>query len=96
MNRSQINAFTTFATEYRNSGYITPKRILSRPEQQAIAIHSLLSDGEWHTAAEITEHIGGNSKRHVQNMMQALREPFKIASGQQGYCIPQKHTVLIA
>lgn len=96
MKPNPYSRYTTFATEYRDSGYIAPKRILSRPEQQAIAIHALLNDGEWHTASEIAAHIGVSSHRHVQNMMQALKEPLLIASGQQGYCIPNKNTVLIA
>lgn len=88
--------YTAFATEFAASGYATPQRILSRYEQQAIAIHALLSDGEWHTAHQIMSALGLCSKRHVQNIMQSLKQPLGIASGQQGYCIPQKHTVLIA
>jgi hypothetical protein len=84
-----------FAQEYIAAKYIAPKRILSRPEQQTIAIHEFLSDGEWHTAKDIAERIGAKSTRHVNNMMQALKKPLLIVSGQQGYCIPQKHTVLI-
>jgi hypothetical protein len=85
----------TFAQEYIAAKYIAPKRILSRPEQQVIVIYELLSDGEWHTAKNIAEHIGVKSTRHANNMMQSLKKPLLIASGQQGYCIPQKHTVLI-
>jgi len=85
-----------FAQEYIAAKYKTPKRILSRPEQQTIAIYELLSDGEWHTAKAIAQHIGVKSIRHVNNIMQALKKPLLLASGQQGYCIPQKHTVLIA
>lgn len=88
--------YTTFATEYRDSGYAPPQRILTRPEQQAIAIHSLLSDGKWHTAKAIASHIGVKSTRHVNNIMQALKVPMAIASGQQGYAIPNKSTILIA
>ena len=87
MNRSQINTLTAFATEFAASGYIAPKRILTRPEQQAIAIHTLLSDGEWHTAKAIASRIGVKSTRHVNNIMQALKVPMAIASGQQGYTI---------
>ena len=87
--------YTKFATEFAASGYATPQRFLSRAEQQTIAIHALLSDGEWHTAQQIMSALGLCSKRHVQNIMQALRSPLGIASGQQGYCIPQAHTVLI-
>jgi DNA-directed RNA polymerase sigma subunit (sigma70/sigma32) len=88
--------YTKFANEYTQSSFVVPKRILSRPEQQVITIHALLNDGEWHTAAEISQHIGLKSHRHVQNMMQALKEPLGIASGQQGYCIPNESTILIA
>ena len=79
--------YTKFATEFAASGYVTPQRILSRYEQQAIAIYALLSDGEWRTAQEIMVALGLCSKRHVQNIMQALRSPLGIASGQNGYCI---------
>jgi hypothetical protein len=92
------NSYTThiaFAQEYIAAKYIAPKRILSRPEQQVIAIHELLSDGEWHTAKAISQYIGVKSTRHVNNMMQVLKKPLLIASGQNGYCIPQKHTILI-
>ena len=88
--------YTKFATEFAASGYATPQRFLSRAEQQTIAIHALLSDGEWHTAQQIMTALSLCSKRHVQNIMQSLRSPLGIASGQQGYCIPQAHTVLIA
>ena len=95
MNRSQTNAYTKFATEFAASGHIAPKRILTRPEQQAIAIHTLLSDGEWHTAKAIASHIGVKSTRHVNNIMQALKVPLAIASGQQGYTISSNNTILI-
>jgi biotin operon repressor len=87
--------YTKFATEYSNGGFIAPKRILGKAEQQVIAIHNLLNDGEWHTAQEISDLIGV-SKRTVHNVMRSLINPFAIASGQQGYTIPQKHTILIA
>jgi len=48
------------------------------------------------TALKIAAHIGVRSTRHVNNMMQALKEPLNIASGQQGYCIPNESTILIA
>ena len=86
--------YTKAANEYLNGGF--KAQFPNRTEQQVIAIHALLNDGEWHTASEIAAHIGISSHRHVQNMMQALKKPLLIASGQQGYCIPQKHTVLIA
>ena len=87
--------YTTFVTEYVKD-FTAPNRILSRPEQQVIAIYELLSDGEWHTAKAIAQHIGVKSTRHVNNMMQVLKKPLLIVSGQQGYCIPNKNTVLIA
>lgn len=96
MKTNQYALYTEFAIEYTSANFTAPKRILTKPEQQAIAIHALLSDGNWHTAADVTAHIGIKSKRHIQNIMQALRVPFEIASGQQGYTIPNKNTVLIA
>lgn len=92
---SAYTPYKIFAAEYVKT-FTAPVRILTRPEQQAIAIHKLLSDGEWHTAKAIAQHIGVKSHRHVNNIMQALKAPMAIASGQQGYCIPQKHTILIA
>jgi hypothetical protein len=96
MKTNQYSLYTEFAIEYVAANFIAPKRILTKPEQQAIAIYGLLSDGEWHTAADVTVRIGIKSKRHIQNIMQALRVPFVIASGQQGYTIPNKSTILIA
>jgi len=87
--------YTKFAAEYANGGFIAPKRYLNKSEQQTIDIHALLSDGNWHTANEISE-LTQISKRTVHNVMRSLTTPFAIASGQQGYCIPQKHTILIA
>jgi hypothetical protein len=92
---SPYDRYTKFATEYADSGFIAPKRFLNKSEQQTIAIHSFLSDGEWHTAQEISD-VAGVAKRTVHNLMRSLVTPFAIASGQQGYCIPQKHTILIA
>lgn len=94
--RNSYYRYAKFAIEYKNNNFEPLKRVLTRAEQQAIAIHALLNDGEWHTASEIAAHIGISSHRHVQNIMQALKAGFAIASGQQGYCIPQKHTILIA
>lgn len=92
---SNYSRYTAFATEYALSGFIAPKRYLNKSEQHAIAIHSLLSDGEWHTAEEISQMFS-LKKTTVRHIMQALANPFKIASGQQGYSIPQPHTILIA
>lgn len=80
--------YTKFATEYADSGFVAPKRFLNKSEQQTIAIYTLLSDGEWHTAQEISDRAEV-SKRTVHNIMRSLITPFAIASGQQGYCIPQ-------
>jgi|GEM_PF-2492597 len=96
MKPNPYDRYTIFAKEYIKDNCIAPKRILTRPEQQAIAIHSLLSSEEWRTAKAIADHIGVKSTRHVNNIMQALTTPFAIASGQQGYCIPNKNTILIA
>lgn len=95
MKPNSYSRYTAFATEYRDSGYIAPKRYLNKGEQQAIAIYTLLNDGEWHTAEEISKKLE-LKKATVRHIMQALSTPFMIASGQQGYCIPQKHTILIA
>ena len=95
MKPSPYDRYTNFATEYADSGFTSPKRYLNKSEQQAIAIHSLLSDGKWHTARDIMTHLDLCSKRHVQNVMRSLVTPFAIASGQQGYCIPNKNTILI-
>ena len=96
MNPNPYTRYTVFAAEYAASGFIPPNRHLSKAAQQTIAIHSLLSDGEWHTATKIMAHVNLCSKRHVQNVMRSLITPLAIASGQQGYCIPNKHTILIA
>ena len=93
---NSYDRYIIFAKEYIEANHIVPKRILTRPEQQAIAIYNLLSDGEWHTTKAIAQYISVKSHRHVNNIMQALRVPFSLASGQQGYCIPNKSTVLIA
>ena len=83
---SVYNPYKVFAAKYVKD-FTAPDRILTRPEQQAIAIHKLLSDGEWHTAKAIASHISVKSTRHVNNIMQALKVPMAIASGQQGYTI---------
>jgi hypothetical protein len=90
---NNYDRYTIAANQHLNGGY--GDKIQSRIEQQVAIIHALLSDGEWHTAQAIADRLQ-LSKRHTQNIMQALVKPFAIASGQQGYCIPQKHTILIA
>jgi biotin operon repressor len=85
--------YTKFALEYVANG--KPNRHLNNSEQQTIIIYTLLNDGNWHTAEEISQKLN-LKKSTVRHIMQALANPFYIASGQQGYCIPQKHTILIA
>ena len=87
------DSYTKAANEYLNGGFAS--QFPNRTEQQVIAIHELLKDGEWLTAQEIADRLK-LGKRHTQNIMRSLVTPFAIASGQQGYCIPQKHTILIA
>ena len=54
-------------------------------QQKAIAIHHLLSDGEWHNAKEIGSAIG-LCDRTARNLVGVLKEPFAIASHtRQGY-----------
>jgi hypothetical protein len=48
-------------------------------QQKAIAIHALLSDGEWHNAKEICKAIG-LCDRTTRNLVGALKEPFGLAS----------------
>jgi len=93
LNPNPYDRYTRFATEYADSGFTSPKRYLNKSEQQAIAIHSLLSDGSWHTAKTIMAHLNLCSKGHIQNVMRSLVTPFKITSGQQGYCIPNKKPI---
>ena len=95
MKPNPYDRYTKFAAEYAKGGFIAPKRYLNKSEQQTIDIYTLLSDGEWHTAQEISDLIG-ISKRTVHNVMRSLTTPFAIASGQQGYTIPNKSTILIA
>ena len=90
---NNYDRYTKAANEYLNGGF--KAQFPNKTEQQIIAIHDLLNDGEWRTAQEIADRLK-LGKRHTQNIMQALVKPFAIASGQQGYCIPQKHTILIA
>lgn len=95
VNRDSYDRYTRFALEYASNNFVAPKRHLKIAEQQAIAIHSLLSDGKWHTAQEIGELLDV-SKRTTHNIMRSLITPFAITSGQQGYTIPNKNTILIA
>lgn len=87
--------YKDIAQTYIENGYAMPKRHLKIAEQQVVTIHALLSDGEWHTAQEIGELLDV-SKRTTHNIMRSLITSFAIASGQQGYTIPNKSTVLIA
>ena len=57
----------------------------SQYQQKAIAIHKLLSDGEWHNAKEIGSDIG-LCDRSTRNLVGVLKKPFAIASHtRQGY-----------
>ncbi len=94
MSKNPYNRYQQIAISYKANGYLYPKRTLKIAEQQVKAIHDLLSDGEWHTAQEIGELIDV-SRRTTHNIMRQLITPFAIASGQQGYCIPNKNTILI-
>jgi hypothetical protein len=93
---TQYAHYTRFAAELATNGYKAPKRHLTNGERHVIAIYELLKDGEWHTASEVMTEIESISKVHTQNLIRSLKEPLAIASGQQGYCIPNKNTVLIA
>lgn len=86
---------TTFAKQYADNEYKAPKCHLKIREQYIITIHKLLSDGKWRTSQEISKELGNLKKSTVQHIIQAIAKPFAIASGQQGYCIPNKNTVLI-
>lgn len=92
----QYAHYTRFAAAFTTNGYNPPERSLTSGERHVIAIYSLLSDGQWHTATEVMAVTGSKSVIHTRNFIRSLREPLAIASGQQGYCIPQAHTVLIA
>jgi biotin operon repressor len=94
MKSNPCDRYKQIAIAYKENGYLLPKRNLKIAEQQIKSIHDLLTDGEWHTAQEISELIDV-SKRTTHNIMRQLIKPFDVASGQQGYCIPQKHTILI-
>jgi hypothetical protein len=51
----------------------------SRYQQKAIAVHHLLSDGDWHNAKQIGTAIG-LCDRSTRNLMGLLKEPFGLAS----------------
>ena len=93
---NQYTHYTKFAAEFAANGYKAPKRSLTSGERHVLAIYDLLKDGEWHTATEVMAITGSKSKAHTRNFICSLKAPFAIASGQQGYCIPQAHTILIA
>ena len=93
---NQYTHYTRFAAEFAANGYKPPKRRLTDGERHVIAIYGLLKDGEWHTATAVMAITGSQSKTHTRNFICSLKQPLAIASGQQGYCIPNKSTVLIA
>ena len=93
---TQYTHYTKFAAEFASNGYKAPKRSLTSGERHVLAIYKLLKDGEWHTASEVMQVTGSQSKTHTRNFIRSLKQPLAIASGQQGYCIPNQSTVLIA
>ena len=93
---TQYTHYTKFAAEFAANGYKAPKRRLTDGERHVITIYDLLKDGRWHTATEVMAITGSQSKTHTRNFLCSLKQPLAIASGQQGYCIPNQSTVLIA
>lgn len=93
---NQYTHYTRFAAEFTANGYKSPNRKLTNGELHVIAIYELLKDGEWHTASEVMALTGSTSKQHTRNFICSLKQPLAIASGQQGYCIPNENTILIA
>jgi len=51
----------------------------SQYQQKAIAIHKLLSDGEWHNAKDISKVIGLSTGTTL-DLVGALKESFGLAS----------------
>jgi len=51
----------------------------SQYQQKAIAVHKLLSDGEWHNAKDIGKVIGLSTGTTL-DLVGALKEPFGLAS----------------
>jgi hypothetical protein len=51
----------------------------SQYQQKAIAIHKLLSDGNWHNAKDIAKVVGLSTGTTL-DLVQALKEPFGLAS----------------
>ena len=93
---NQYAHYTKFAAEFATNRYHCPNRKLTDGECHVIAIYELLKDGQWHTAQEVMALTGSKSKQHTRNFLRALITPLGLASGQQGYCIVNKYTVLIA
>jgi hypothetical protein len=92
----QYTHYSKFAAEFAANHYHCPNRKLTDGERHVIAIYELLKDGDWHTSKEIMLATGSKSKQHTCCFMRSLKNPLGLASGQQGYCIVTKHTVLIA
>ena len=92
---NQYAHYTKFAAELAANGYKAPKRRLTNGEHHVIAIYDFLKDGDWHTATEVMAITGSQSKTHTRNFLCSLKQPLAITSGQQGYCIPNKSTILI-
>ena len=93
---NQYAHYTRFAAELAANGYQSPNRRLTEGERHVIAIYELLKDGRWHTSQEVMALTGSKSKKHTRNYLRSLMTPLGLASGQQGYCIVNKRTVLIA
>jgi hypothetical protein len=93
---NQYTHYSKFAAELAANSYKSPNRKLTDGERHVLAIYELFKDGQWHTATEVMALTGSKSKQHTRNFIRSLKAPLAIASGQQGYCIPNKSTVLIA
>ena len=90
---NQYIHYTRFGALFVTNGYKAPKRSLTNGERHVLAIYELLKDGEWHTASEVMQVTGSQSKTHTRNFLRSLMTPFNIASSQQGYCIINKNTI---
>ena len=93
---NQYTHYTRFAAEFAANHYHCPNRKLTDGERHVVAIYELFKDGQWHTAQEVMQLTGSKSKQHTRNFLRSLMTPLGLASGQQGYCIVTKRTVLIA
>ena len=68
----------------------------SQYQQKAIAIHKLLSDGNWHNAKDISKVIGLSAGTTI-DLVGALKEPFGLASQtRRGYMMVTKDSIIIS